>query len=137
MSESVSLKRRPDWPERFIAFVESRRHTPFAWGSNDCALFAADGIEAMTGVDLAKEWRGYKSERGALSRIKKAGGMRAFASGLSEKHVGLVQRGDVVLALIEGRETFGLALGNGFYCAPGPEGLAFRPMSEAIAVFAV
>ena len=52
------MKRLEDWPERLAAFVEARRAMPFRWGQNDCALFAADAVAAVTGVDLAERWRG-------------------------------------------------------------------------------
>ncbi|MCQ9615946.1 hypothetical protein L1889_03865 [Paenalcaligenes niemegkensis] len=131
------MERYDDWPEKLAAFIETRRERVFSWGSQDCALFAADAVIEMTGVDLAKELRGYRSARGAANRIKKAGGMRSFASSLSEKHPGLAQRGDVVLVDIDGRETFGVVLGNGFWCGPGIEGLVFRPMNEVEIVFGV
>lgn len=49
------LVRFPDWQERLTDFLHDRREMPFAWGSNDCALFACDAVLAMTGTDLA-EW---------------------------------------------------------------------------------
>lgn len=131
------MNRRHDWPEQLAQFIDERRHAPFAWGTNDCALFAADAIERMTGVDLAKHLRGYKTERGALGKIRKVGGLRNFAQDLTDKHPGMAQRGDVVLANMEGRETFGVVVGGGVYAAPGPDGLVFRPMSEAVAAFGV
>lgn len=108
---------------------------PFKWASNDCALFAADAVNAITGDDPAAEYRGYSDEREALRIIKEAGGLRALVD-LPEKPIGFAQRGDVVLALIEGRETLGVCIG-GEYAAPGVDGLVFRPMTEAVAVFEV
>lgn len=136
-SEAPLLVRRHDAYERLAAFIESRRHMPFAWGTNDCAIFAADGWLAMTDVDLAASLRGYTTEREALVRIQEAGGMRGFTSALIEKKPGFSSRGDVTLAELEGRETFGLDAGNGHWCAPGAESLLFRPMSEVIAVFGI
>lgn len=131
----LTLTRAPNWPERLAEFIDSRRFTPFKWGENDCALFAADAVLAMTGTDLAKSLRGYKTERGALSRIRKAGGMSGFAKDLPQRAPGFASRGDIVLAIAEGRDTFGIVGGNGHWCAPGAQGLLFRPMSEvAIAV---
>ena len=129
--------RLPDWPERLIEFIEARRARAFSWGSNDCALFYADAVLAMTGEDRAKPWRGYKTARGAAARITKAGGLRALveSAGVTEKPVGFAQRGDGVLALLNDRETFGVVVGDGNWCGPGEFGLVFRPMSEAIAVF--
>lgn len=133
------MKRLPDWPERLIEFIEARRVRAFSYGENDCGLFAADAIYAITGVDLAESWRGYASAQGAARKVKKSGGMRgiAAAAGLDERHAGFAQRGDLVLADVEGRETFGIVVGDGNWCGPGADGLVFRPMSDVIAVFGV
>ena len=64
------IKRRPDWPEKLAAFIETRRERVFSWGEQDCALLAADAVLEMTGVDLASGLRGYKSARGAAARMK-------------------------------------------------------------------
>lgn len=131
----MSLQRFPDWPERLTAFLDARREMPFAWGSNDCALFAADAILEMTGVDVAKRLRGYKTEAAAARRIKKAGGMKglALSCGGKEKPVGFAQRGEIVIGMVVDRETFGVVSGDGYWRAPGADGSVFRPMSEAIA----
>jgi cell wall-associated NlpC family hydrolase len=127
-----------DWPERLVTLIEARRHRPFVWGENDCALFAADAVVAISGVDLAAAHRGtYSDEAGAVAAVAAAGGMRGLVERLSEKRAGLAQRGDVVIADLEGRETFGIVVGGGFWCAPGPDGLVFRPMAEAVAAFGV
>lgn len=130
---SQGIRRRSDAPERLAAFIESRRHDPFAWGRNDCALFYADAVIAQYGVDVAKDLRGYKTEKGARARIKKAGGMRELARscGLREKHAGFAQYGDGLLVVLEGRETFALCLRNSMWCAPGREALVFNPYRKA------
>lgn len=133
----TELKRFPDWPERLADFLETRRERVFLWASNDCCLFAADAVLAITGHDFAEGMRNYKDAKGAARLIKKVGGMRAFAADLQEKHAGLAQRGDVVLVTLDGRETFGIVAGNGHWCGPGESGLVFRPMSEVTAVWGV
>lgn len=130
------MTRLPDWTERHIAFVASRMHTPFSWGSNDCGLFFADHTLAITGIDIAKHVRGYTTERAAMSRVRKCGGMREVFD-LTEKHRGFAQRGDGVLADMDGRETFGVVLGDGCWCGPGAHGLIKRPMSEALLVYEI
>ena len=107
---------------------------PFAWGSNDCALFYGGAILAMTGVDLAKPWRGYSTARGARARVSKVGGLLALAlkAGLREKPRDFAQRGDGVLVSLQGRDTLGLCVGSGSWCGPGESGLVFRPMNEVI-----
>jgi hypothetical protein len=126
-----------DWTERFAEFLESRRHMPFAWGSNDCALFAADNVLNLTGIDYAEGLRSYDDAQGAATLISKAGGLASFAKYLPQKPVGLAQRGDIVLALCDGRETFGVVMPDNKWVAPGPDGLVFRDMTEALRVFAV
>lgn len=131
------MQRHDNWPEALAEFIDARRNELFEWGRNDCALFAADAVLAMTGVDLAEKLRGYKTASGAARKIKAAGGMRQLASSLTEKHPGMAQRGDVVLVEIDGRETFGIVAGNAKWCAPGVDGLVFRPMDEVNIVFGV
>ena len=52
------IARLPDWRPRLVAYLEEVRTRPFAYGAHDCALFAADAVRAMTGTDLAAEFRG-------------------------------------------------------------------------------
>jgi len=68
----MPLKRQKHWETRaYHHFLIARAKTPFAWGVNDCALFAADGIRAITGVDIASDFRGkYTDEASALALIK-------------------------------------------------------------------
>lgn len=128
--------RLPDWPERLSSFIESRRQAAFSYGTNDCCLTAADWVREATGDDPAAEYRGrYHDEAGALRIVRGAGGMRGLV-GLVEKPVGLAQRGDVVLALVDGRETLGVVDVGGWW-APGEAGLVFRPLTDAVAAFEV
>ena len=69
----MALKRAEHWATRaFYEFLLSRAHTPFVWGKTDCALFCADGIKAITGVDIASDFRGsmYIDEASAMQTIK-------------------------------------------------------------------
>lgn len=129
------LDRANDWPEQLTAFIEERRFVPFSWGSNDCALFPADYALRITGVDLAARWRGYDSQEGAAERIAFVGGMAAFVASLTPRPPGMAQRGDIVLAVVDGAEMFGLAVGSGLWAAPGARGVVFRPMADVIQAF--
>jgi hypothetical protein len=73
------MKRYHDWQVRFEAFIRECRHVPFAWGSNDCALFAADAVQAITGEHLCPELRGHRGARQALRTLERAGGVRGIA----------------------------------------------------------
>ncbi|MDS9468597.1 hypothetical protein RGQ15_13590 [Paracoccus sp. MBLB3053] len=71
----ATLSRLPNWRARLAAEMDRQRRDPFAWGSHDCALgLAAGAIEAITGNDMAAEWRGrYTTPLGALRVLRKAG----------------------------------------------------------------
>lgn len=65
------LARVPDWRPRLVAYLEEVRTRPFAYGTHDCALFAAGAVQAMTGHDLAAEFRGqYASLKEGLKLAK-------------------------------------------------------------------
>lgn len=123
--------RVPDWPERLDAVVAAARERPFAWGVLDCALFAADGIAAVTGVDPAAEWRGtYADQAGARRLLHERGGLSALAGRIARRHgwprvpATRLGRGDVALVRLEdGSAALAVCLGTGF-ALPGPCGLA-------------
>lgn len=49
---TAPLVRRPDWPRQLAALFEARRHQPYAYGVNDCAVFMRDAVQAVTGIDV-------------------------------------------------------------------------------------
>jgi hypothetical protein len=125
--------RLEDWPERLAAFVESRRSTPFEWGSNDCVTFAADCVNAITEVDHLGSLRGqWGTAQEAHKALLPYGGLlKAAESVLIEPvPVLMAQRGDVVLFDSSGRDTLGICLGV-HVVAPGETGLVFSPVSLA------
>ena len=66
------MNKLQDWQLRFEAFIKERQTLPFAWGTNDCAVFAADCVQALTGVDVAlPELRAHTSELQAARLLKK------------------------------------------------------------------
>lgn len=113
-----------EYTKSLIAFVKANQKTPFVWGKFDCALFAANGIQAMTGVDIASDFRGkYTNEAGAWSTIKAVCGGSTVADaaaycaskhGLKElTHPLKAQRGDLVIVEDSGRLISGLVNSNG------------------------
>lgn len=65
--------RFPDWQVRLQALIIEWESAEFAYGRHDCALFGAAAVETMTGVDLAKGLRGYKTEAGGLKKVQAKG----------------------------------------------------------------
>ncbi len=60
------MKKLFDWPTRFNNYLDACAKKEFQYGVFDCALFFADGILAMTGVDNLSKCRGkYKNEEEA------------------------------------------------------------------------
>ncbi len=130
----MALTRKDHWAERhFHAFLFARATVPYAWGLNDCATFAADGILTITGVDIMPEFRGYTTREEALHRIRQVSGgglAEAIEScarnhGLVErKHPLTAQRGDLVLYLNGKQPVAGLVHLNGRdVVSPGEDGL--------------
>jgi len=127
------MQRHENWSERLEAFFAERRELVFEWGTNDCALFAADAVLLITGEDLAAEYRGrYGSAKDALNLIKEADGLDAIATVKLGDRIDwrLAQRGDVVLVDMEGRRCLGVC--DGVYVAgPGSEEMLYLPMSDS------
>lgn len=136
----LSLKRLPGWRGRLSTRIEARRHIAFAWGANDCALFAADCVEAMTGIDLAGEFRGaYQDQAGAralLDRLGAADVADHAATLLPEIAPSLARIGDI--AAIRQSLGVGLVMVIGAHLVgPGPKGLMTLPLSAAVRAFRV
>lgn len=142
----MNLPRKQHWDTRaFHDFLVARAHTPFAWGVNDCALFTADGIEAITGVDIASDFRHkYHDEASAMQIIKTICGGTSVsdaAAYCAQKH-NLVEwkaplfarRGDLVIAKQQdGSEIAGLVHLNGRHVVSvGPSGLVRLPISSIV-----
>lgn len=50
--------RYDDWGPRLTMYLRDASREPFGYGSSDCALFAAGAVQAITGQDLAADFRG-------------------------------------------------------------------------------
>jgi hypothetical protein len=136
--------RKDDWPIRLHRYFESVQDAKFTYGDFDCGLFAAGGIEAMTGADLAAELRGYSSAREAMeacrrvcgaASIRKLGEYIASSHGLHEVPVLMAQRGD--LAIVKNRR-FGIVAMNGMEVyVPAKVGVMRVPLSHATKVYRI
>jgi hypothetical protein len=121
------IHRKQNWQTLLHNFLEQRKDEPFAWGANDCALFAADAVASFTGSDLGDGFRGqYSDEAGALALMKATcGSPDALALGVylcakagfaPWSHVNFARRGDVlVLANPDGSHSLGIVALNGVH----------------------
>lgn len=67
----IQTIRIENWHQNLTALINERKEQPFAWGTNDCSLWAADCIVAVTGVDFALNARGtYDTAIGAYKCIQ-------------------------------------------------------------------
>lgn len=138
----LAIKRHQDWPTRLGGYLQSQAHLPFAYGVNDCCLFVAGAVQAMTGVDLAADnFRGkYKTKISAHKALKRFGGgglvsmmdefvRRGYFEEVKPLYAG---RGDVVLIVINGVESLGVVdLIGTHVVATGPDGVARLPLALA------
>ena len=110
--------------------IQAARERPFSYGTHDCATFAFNVRLALTGEDVAAEWRGrYSTELGAKRMLTRLG--HEDVAGLATHHlgepqpVGLSRRGDIVL--IDG--ALGVCVGA--KCAfAGHSGLVFHRLLD-------
>jgi hypothetical protein len=130
--------RRHDWQMRLAAFAKERAAMPFEWGKNDCCLFAADAVLAMTGTDPAESLRGYASALAAQRLVDEAGGLRELVSQFLGGPVSplMAAVGDVVLLENEGRDLLGICNGTNAV-GPGEKGMAVLGMESALAAWKV
>lgn len=136
------MTRHPDWPQRLAAHLATVRHAPFRWGGNDCCTFAADAVQAITGVDYLAEHRGsYTNKRTAARMLAKAGGLQGWVRrtlGEELQAPAMAMRGDVVM--FEMAQPYGPALGvcvGAQIAAPGEKGMLLLPITVARAAWRV
>lgn len=91
-------------------------------------MFTAGAVKAMTGVDLARGWRGYRTLKEGERRLSDAGmgGLEGMvASRLPEVAPAFAQVGDVALMRVDGDTgvALGIVQGEGVYVV-SPSGMA-------------
>jgi len=103
------------WEDALSEYITTKRDEPFEYGLNDCCLFAAGAVDAITGQDPMSEFRGqYDSLKGSVNALKEigAGSLEATLDGkFSEVGIGHAQRGD--LAFVDG--SVGVVMGGFAY----------------------
>ena len=128
-------------------YLLSKVSTPFAYGENDCCMFACGAVLAMTGVDIAADFRGkYSDGPGAVRAIATVTGVdpekatvEAAADWIAKKF-GIAelpsplyaQRGDLVLASAGDVDFLAVVALSGHEAAiPGARGIAHLPLMTA------
>lgn len=142
MQKPSDIVRAPDWEERLAVYLDRKREEPFKWGSNDCALFAADAIKAMTGVDPGEAFRGqYDSRTGSALALRDHGAgtlLKTVTTWLGQpKHPVFAQRGDIVM---KDRNTLGVCVGlHSWFVGEehGQNGLVAVPTADCTKAFSL
>jgi len=101
------MTRHGKWQTMLENYLQDVRDTPFKYGFFDCCTFVADAISVMTGVDIARDYRGkYDSRQTAMDLAQQIDGGpsiydvavgRAQAFGLPEIPLTRASRGDMIL----------------------------------------
>lgn len=127
------------WRQRFDTLVRERMTTPFEWGVQDCCIWPADCVKAMTGVDHAAAWRGtYSTEAEAEALLQSLGGLMALGALAGPPCAPLAAGpGDVGLLRNADRGTvLGVCSGKG-WLVPASGGLALLPLDSAVRAWKV
>lgn len=98
----IHINRLPDWEIRLAAYLCDKQGAIYKYGENDCAMFVADAVLAMTDHDILAAFRGkYSTAAGSVRALKRygAGDLKAtFDTLLPPKPIGYARRGDVVMS---------------------------------------
>lgn len=135
------LHRLPDWPERLAAYIAANRPLPFAWGTHDCALFAAGAVQAVTGCNvLPAAWADRASAAHLLRRLH--GLVPAVDAALPRLVTpAWARRGDVVLVqqpvAQRGRARWLAVVDGAHWWAPSATGLHRGDMAQAVSAWGV
>jgi len=119
------------WEMRLDSLLNSRRMAPFQWGLQDCVLFAADAVLAITGVDHAAGFRGM-SAKSSYRYLRAHGGIEALASRVlgCPSAPGDAREGDIVLMRVGKRHALAVCMGPKLAVGPTALGLAWLPMED-------
>lgn len=134
-----AVKRRHDWRARLQSYLASVAREPFEYGRHDCALFAAGAVEAMTGSDLARGFRGYRTEKGGIKKLRKKGYDDQFAfleATLREIPPAFAKVGDVAVVPSDEGPALGIVQGEWIHVLRR-EGIANMPRLSATRAFEV
>jgi hypothetical protein len=128
--------RRHDWASRMHAVIDAHRCRPFAWGDNDCCLFVARVVDAMTDSEYERAiLEHYRDEETGRALIGKHGGMLgAVTAFLGDPVPQRAARGDVVLIDGGEGEALGICMGRDVV-AVGESGLRAIPRKDALKVW--
>ena len=132
--------RHPEWKLALIQYLEKAARKPFAPGEHDCALFAAGAVEAMTGVDYARPFKGrYTTLKGGMRVLREAGfadHIALTAAWLPEISPAFAAPGDLAVVATPEGPALGVVQGENLYVLT-VDRLGLLPMLGASRAFRV
>lgn len=131
--------RRHDWSSQLYFQIDSHKDRSFIWGDNDCCLFVARVVDAMSDTNHEMTLRDkYQDEQTALEYISLSGGIADAVDTFigSHKSEGRPMRGDVVLFNGENGETLGICVGR-YIAAMGKDGVVFADRPSMICYWSI
>ena len=129
------MARVQGWELALVAAIAGARDLPFQWGVHDCATWAFDVRQALTGIDAADAWRGkYRTEKGAARmlrrlRCKTVEDLAVSILGDPLSTTLFAQRGDIVLGGPE--QALGVCVGSDALFLQ-PSGLVALPIRNCM-----
>lgn len=116
------------WAHRLSTYIMENRNKPFVWGERDCMLFAAGAYKAIYDIDLAKDYRGYSTEKEARRIIQKFGGVAEMVDTmLKRKETNKLQTGDIGFMIHPERGEYLTVIYNRYAIAPSTERALMSP----------
>lgn len=107
-------------------YIAARLTAPFEWGVNDCMTFAIGWVEIATGKKHLPDEL-WETELQAARIIKQHGGLvAALDAHFKQIHPNYAKDGDI--AICDGVVSL---FSGAHIVAPGPDGLVFKPRTEA------
>lgn len=133
--------RRDDWRLALMRFLDDAARMPMAFGTHDCALFAAEAVRIMTGTDLAARYRGRYSDLREGLRLLKADGFADHVALARAKlpaiPVADAMPGDLAVIAADPLPALGVVQGAAVYVLAVQGGLGLVPLTEAVEAFRV
>lgn len=114
------------WQDRLVAFLRDNHQRPFQPGVWDCAIWAAGAVQAMTGEDHLRGFRGYRTIAEGKRRLQARGfddHVAYVAAWMPEINPAFAQPGDVAviedqsLGIVQGERVYLFGV-NGFGTLP-------------------
>jgi hypothetical protein len=129
------MMRVKGWEQRLVRCTIAKMREPWKWGTHDCAIFAADCILAVTGEDLAEDFRGQYDTEAEAWRFLASLGYEDLAqlasSRLPEIKPRDATRGDITIAKGQYGDFLGVCDGLTLIGPVAPRGIRHSEMSLA------